>query len=199
MPNSNPLTARSRDADYGLQCKAGRGCGSGGQGGASARNDRSRRRLRNIWRQMKNRCLNPKYRAYARYGGRGITVCQQWLDPETGFAAFAAWAQQNGYREDLSIDRRDNNGGYSPENCRWATAREQAQNRCTNQYETVAGQTICRAGWNRILGLSPNAIYDAARRGIPPGVYISQKLLQASGQNEKSPPVTAITKAAQGK
>lgn len=149
-----------------------------------------RRRLYDIWRHMKARCQNPRHRAYDRYGGRGITVCAEWTDPETGFAAFAAWAYQNGYQDHLTIDRRDNNGGYCPQNCRWATAQEQAENRRTTQFETVAGQTHCLAGWNRVLGLSPNAIHDAARRGIPPRVYISQKLLSAEmcGGKEKAAP-----------
>jgi hypothetical protein len=83
-------------------------------------------RLYRIWSQMKNRCANPKNQAYLLYGGRGITVCPEWQE---SFEAFRNWAKDNGYSETLTIDRKNNDRGYSPENCRWATYAEQSQNR----------------------------------------------------------------------
>ena len=87
--------------------------------------DIAKKKIYNCWYNMKERCLNEEHKWYSYYGGRGITICEEWMD----FHNFYNWAINNGYSASLSIDRINNEKGYCPENCKWSTKSEQSKNR----------------------------------------------------------------------
>lgn len=99
-------------------------------------------RLITIYRHIRERCYDPRSPRYADYGGRGITMCREWADRDRGFDAFAGWALANGYSENLTIDREDVNGDYSPENCRWVTNKVQALNKRQTRWVVYRGEKI---------------------------------------------------------
>ena len=88
--------------------------------------------LYSVWKSMKERCLNPNSMSYYRYGGRGIKICDEWLNSSF---SFIKWGIENGYKRGLQIDRRDNDGNYEPSNCRWVTPKENANNKSNNVSE----------------------------------------------------------------
>lgn len=95
-------------------------------------------RLYNSWRGMKQRCLNPNHKDYKNYGGRGIKICDAWIQ----FSGFMDWALRNGYASNLTIDRNDPEGNYCPENCSWKTNLEQMNNKRNNiKIKTGSGVT----------------------------------------------------------
>lgn len=107
-------------------------------------------RLNGIYRRMKQRCINPNSPRYTDYGGRGIRVCKEWVDD---FMNFYNWAIQNGYSDKLTLDRINNDGNYEPNNCRWATTRQQANNTRHNHILVYQGVSHTMAEWAEIKGL----------------------------------------------
>lgn len=112
-------------------------------------------RLYQIWQGLKGRCYDINDKRYERYGGRGITVCDEW---KNDFTSFYRWAIDNGYDETLTIDRINNNGNYEPSNCRWATFKEQANNRSSNIHYKIGNVTKSLSEWCELFGLPSSTI-----------------------------------------
>lgn len=109
------------------------------------------------WTKLKHRCFNRNNIGYQDYGGRGITVCDRWKD------SFENFLEDMGERpEGTSIDRIDNDGNYEPGNCRWATKKEQANNKRSNRYLTHDGKTLNLAQWSKKINISVSALYYRA-------------------------------------
>lgn len=119
-------------------------------------------RIYHTWQGMKGRCYNTHDARYSCYGGRGISVCDEW---RADFAAFYKWSLENGYNDTLTIDRIDNDGDYSPSNCRWATQQEQSRNRRTNIAITIGNSTRTLTEWCEIFGLNYSAVHARYQRG----------------------------------
>lgn len=119
--------------------------------------------LYNSWSNMKERCLNPNHPKYMYYGGRGITVCEDWLD----FEIFKKWALSNGFKDEkkrvrnrLSLDRINVNGNYEPSNCRWATDSQQANNKRITKRYFFQGKSLTIREWANETGISYHTLYS---------------------------------------
>lgn len=135
-------------------------------------------RLNYVFSAMKKRCYNPNCKTYKYYGARGITICDEWLNPERtqvegtkernvtkGYIAFKEWALSNGYKDNLTIDRIDVNKGYCPSNCRWATVKEQQNNLRNNIVITYKNETKTLQQWCDELKLDYQLMYHRLQRG----------------------------------
>lgn len=123
--------------------------------------NRTRERLYDIWRAMKERCYNPQNISYPNYGGRGIQVCNCW---KSDFSEFKKWALENGYSDKMSIDRVDTNGNYEPSNCRWATRKQQNNNTRHNTMIYAFGKTLTLSQWSDETGISAGVISARIKR-----------------------------------
>lgn len=151
-------------------CLHSESCSANGKKRATHKSTHTR--LYRIWRGMLQRCYSPTNKDYKRYGGRGISVCNDWLN----FEPFYEWSMANGYQENLTIDRLDNFKGYSPDNCRWATQKEQQNNRRSNCLITYNGETHTVAEWNRLKGFGKWVIGNRLRDGWDIGSAINTSL-----------------------
>jgi len=116
---------------------------------------KSRTKIYQVYRDMKARCYNPNCKPYKNYGGRGIKICNEW---KNNFKIFYDWAINNGYQDNLTIDRIDVNGNYEPSNCRWVNKYIQSRNRRTNRYITYNNETHCITDWAEIYGIRKDII-----------------------------------------
>jgi len=132
-------------------------------------------RLYTTWKGMKYRCSNPRVDSYKNYGGRGISVCARWED-------FSNFKKDMGEPpEGMSIDRINNDAGYFPGNCRWATPEQQQRNRVNNTKLTFSGRTLCLVEWAAMTGIRPSTIGSRIKRGWS----IADTLSIKTGQGRK--------------
>lgn len=118
------------------------------------------KRLYGIYNGIKSRCSRKSSARYDDYGGRGIKVCDEWLNPVNGFDNFVEWSIKNGYSENLSIDRMDVDKGYSPDNCRWVTMYDQSLNKRQTRWVTYNGEKIQLFVLCKNLGVSYDTVHD---------------------------------------
>lgn len=112
-------------------------------------------RVYRIWHNMNDRCFNKNAKDYKNYGKKGIIVCEEW---KNDFMNFYNWAIENGYNDTLTIDRINNKGNYEPQNCRWATMKEQHRNYSQNRFYTINGETKCLTEWCEIYNINYNTV-----------------------------------------
>lgn len=120
-------------------------------------------RLYYVYQSIKDRCNNPNNKAFHNYGGRGIKVADEW----NSFDNFKEWAYSHGYKTGLWIERIDNNKDYSPENCRWATVKEQQNNKRVCRFITINGITQTVTQWAEVTGIKRATIYRRLQLGWP--------------------------------
>lgn len=130
---------------------------------AKCKHRMSKTKLYKRWEDIKKRCYNKNSYNYKNYGGRGIKVCDEWLND---FMNFYNWAMENGYEENLSIDRIDNNGDYEPNNCRWVDIKTQCNNRRSNHLITYKGKTQNVSQWCEELNVSRSMVEFRLRKGL---------------------------------
>lgn len=121
--------------------------------------------LYKVWYGMKDRCYNPKRKAYKDYGGRGITICDEWLND---LLAFIKWCEENGWEKGLEIDRENNDLGYEPSNCRFVTSKKNCNNRRNNILVYYMGKNQTVKAWAEELNLNYHLILSRINKGFSP-------------------------------
>ena len=124
---------------------------------------KTHKRLKVIWKNMINRCYNKDAKDYSYYGGRGISVYNGW---KKSFSMFCVWALENGYESDLTLDRKDTDGNYCPENCKWSSWAEQNRNKRQTRKIEINGETKCLKDWCVEFGLNYDTVAMRIHRGM---------------------------------
>lgn len=137
------------------------GCKKFKNNGLTTRDSAKDLRLYNIWRSMKKRCYLQTDKDFHNYGERGISVCDEWNE---NFYSFYLWAKESGYSDNLSIDRIDTNGNYTPDNCRWVTLKTQQRNKRTNILLSHNGETKSLVEWCEDLSVYYPTVKEKVRR-----------------------------------
>ena len=122
----------------------------------------SNTKIYKTWQEMKKRCYNSKYKRYKDYGGRGIIICNEWLND---FKTFYDWSMNNGYKEDLTIDRINVNGNYEPSNCRWASIKIQSNNKRNNRIIEYKGELHTMSEWANIYNINYKLLHSRLKKG----------------------------------
>jgi hypothetical protein len=168
----NEATVKGTSLRYGSTKSCG--CGAKAQARANCDKYRNRnnwiprglsRKLKDAYRNMLARCYDASNHRYDNYGGRGIRVCEEWLDPLQGRLRFYHWCVENGVKGDLQIDRIDVNGDYCPDNCRFVDAITQMNNTTRNRWLTYRGETKTLAEWARATGMAYGVLKHRVDRG----------------------------------
>ena len=131
------------------------------------------KRLTNIYSMMKQRCYNTNSQNFKYYGGKGVSVCDEWRNNSQ---AFYDWAMTHGYKDGLTLDRIDNDGNYEPSNCRWVTMKEQDNHRSNNVILTLNGESHTIPEWSEILGIKQHVIRNRINRGWSVGNTLMRKV-----------------------
>lgn len=152
---------------YNLRCGNTKSCGCLQRAKTIERNivhGKSKTRIYRIYQHMVERCFSKSDKRYLEYGGRGITICAEWLS-EHGFEHFYKWSVHNGYSDNLTIDRKDVNGNYEPLNCRWVSMKIQQNNRRNNHLITFQGVTKTLSQWSEVTGIKSLTILHRINSG----------------------------------
>ena len=141
-------------------------------------------RIQGIFSDMKYRCYNERNKDYSNYGAKGVRICDEWLDNPK---SFEEWSLQNGYEDSLTIDRKDPNLNYSPDNCRWVTLEDNARYKTTTSLIDIDGEVHTGRDWSKILGFGVNMINKYIRKyGLENTIVFIKKFISEPKRNRKS-------------
>lgn len=140
---------------------------------ANSKHSLSQTRIYKIYKDIKKRCYNPKSSNYKIYGGKGVVMCEEWLN---NFMNFYNWSIKNNYNDSLTIDRIDVNGNYEPSNCRWTTMKQQANNKTNNIYYEYNGEVFTGTQLSKKTGIKYNTIRSRISSGMSIDEALNKKL-----------------------